>query len=46
MSNNIFNIDFLEFLVLLKKHKIDFLVAGVYAVVLYGYIRSTEEINL
>jgi hypothetical protein len=46
MSNNIFNIDFLEFLELLDKHKVDFLLVGGYAVILHGYIRSTGDIDL
>lgn len=46
MSNNIFNIDFLDFLALLEKHKIDFLLVGGYAVVLHGYIRSTGDMDL
>lgn len=46
MSNNIFNIDFLEFLELLEKHKVDFLLVGGYAVVLHGYIRSTGDMDL
>jgi hypothetical protein len=40
MSNNIFNVDFLEFLELLSKHKVEFLLVGGYAVVLHGYIRN------
>ena len=46
MSNNIFNIDFLDFLKLLEKQKIDFLLVGGYAVVLHGYIRSTGDMDL
>ena len=46
MSNNIFNFDFLEFLKLLEKHDVDFLLVGGYAVVLHGYIRSTGDIDL
>ena len=46
MSNNIFNIDFLDFLALLEKHKINFLLVGGYAVVLHGYIRSTGDMDL
>jgi hypothetical protein len=46
MSNNIFNFDFLEFLKLLEKHEVDFLLVGGYAVVLHGYIRSTGDIDL
>ena len=46
MSNNIFNLDFLEFLELLEKHKVNFLLVGGYAVVLHGYIRSTGDMDL
>lgn len=46
MSNNIFNIDFYEFLELLEKHKVDFLLVGGYAVVLHGFVRSTGDIDL
>lgn len=46
MSNSIFNFDFLEFLELLEKHKVDFLLVGGYAVVLHGYIRSTGDLDL
>jgi hypothetical protein len=46
MSNNIFNLDFLEFLELLSKHKVEFLLVGGYAVVLHGYIRSTGDMDL
>jgi hypothetical protein len=46
MSNNIFNNDFLEFLMLLDKHKVDFLLVGGYAVVLHGYVRSTGDMDL
>ncbi len=46
MSNNIFNADFLEFLMLLEKHKVDFLLVGGYAVVLHGYVRSTGDMDL
>lgn len=46
MSNNIFNIDFYEFLELLEKYKVDFLLVGGYAVVLHGFVRSTGDIDL
>ena len=46
MSNNIFNVDFLEFLHLLEKYKIDYILVGGYAVVLHGYVRSTGDIDL
>ena len=46
MSNNIFNVDFLDFLELLEKHKVEFLLVGGYAVILHGYIRSTGDMDL
>lgn len=46
MSNNIFNVDFLEFLEFLTKHQVEFLLVGGYAVVLHGYIRSTGDMDL
>lgn len=46
MSNNIFNVDFLEFLEFLTKHQVEYLLVGGYAVVLHGYIRSTGDMDL
>ena len=46
MSNNISNVDFLEFLQLLEKYKINYILVGGYAVVLHGYVRSTGDIDL
>lgn len=46
MSNNISNVDFLEFLQLLEKYKINYILVGGYAVVLHGYVRSTADIDL
>ena len=43
---NLFNIDFLEFLELLEKHKVEFLLVGGYAVILHGYGRSTGDLDL
>ena len=40
MSNNIFNFDFLEFLKLLEKHEVDFLLVGGYAVVLHVILEA------
>ena len=37
---NLFNIDFLEFLELLSKHQVDYILVGGYAVILHGYGRS------
>ncbi len=43
---NLFNPDFLEFLELLDKHKVKFLLVGGYAVILHGYVRSTGDLDL
>lgn len=43
---NLFNPDFLEFLKLLDKHKVSYLLVGGYAVILHGYVRSTGDLDL
>lgn len=43
---NLFNIDFLDFLELLDKYKVNFLLVGGYAVILHGYNRSTGDLDL
>lgn len=43
---NLFNIDFLDFLELLEKYKVDYLLIGGYAVILHGYGRSTGDLDL
>ena len=43
---NLFNIDFLDFLELLNKYKVDYLLVGGYAVILHGYGRSTGDLDL
>lgn len=43
---NLFNNDFLDFLSLLDKYKVDFLLVGGYAVILHGYGRSTGDLDL
>ncbi|MFN3753094.1 DUF6036 family nucleotidyltransferase [Flavobacterium sp.] len=43
---NLFNIDFLEFLELLDKYSVDYLLVGGYAVILHGYGRSTGDLDL
>ncbi len=43
---NLFNYDFLEFLELLDKHKVEYLLVGGYAVILNGYVRSTGDLDL
>ncbi len=46
MSNNIFNTDFFEFLMLLEKNEVRYMLVGGYAVILHGYVRSTGDIDL
>lgn len=43
---NLFNKDFLDFLLLLDKHDVDYLLVGGYAVILHGYGRSTGDMDL
>ena len=43
---NLFNVDFLEFLELLEMHKVNYLLVGGYAVILYGYVRTTGDMDL
>jgi predicted nucleotidyltransferase len=43
---NLFNLDFIEFIELLNKYKVKYIVVGGYAVILNGYIRSTGDIDL
>jgi hypothetical protein len=43
---NLFNIDFLDFLELLNKHEVDYLLVGGYAVILHGFGRSTGDLDL
>lgn len=43
---NLFNNDFLDFLELLDKYKVDYLLVGGYAVILHGYGRSTGDLDL
>lgn len=43
---NLFNVDFIEFLELLNKHEVDYLLVGGYAVVLHGYNRSTGDMDI
>lgn len=46
MPNNLFNLDFLEFLELLTKYDVEYLLVGGYAVILNGYVRSTGDMDL
>lgn len=43
---NLFNLDFIEFIQLLNKHQVRYLVVGGYAVILNGYVRSTGDIDI
>ncbi|MBC7557288.1 MAG: hypothetical protein H7195_10045 [Chryseobacterium sp.] len=43
---NLFNIDFIDFLALLKKYDVNYLLVGGYAVILHGYTRSTGDLDL
>jgi len=43
---NLFNNDFLDFLELLYKNKVAFLLVGGYAVILHGYASSTGDLDL
>jgi hypothetical protein len=43
---NLFNIDFLDFLELLDKYAVDYLLVGGYAVILHGFGRSTGDLDL
>jgi hypothetical protein len=43
---NLFNPDFLDFLELLDKNEVEYLLVGGYAVILHGYIRSTGDLDL
>jgi hypothetical protein len=38
--------DFKEFLLLLNQHKVKYLVIGGYAVVFYGYVRFTGDVDI
>lgn len=38
---NVFNSDFQEFIGVLNQHKVDYIPIGGYAVILYGYARTT-----
>ena len=43
---NLFNNDFQEFLELLQKHDLNYLLVGGYAVILHGFVRSTGDMDL
>lgn len=43
---NIFNSDFAEFISLLEKHKVEYILVGGYSVVLHGYPRTTGDMDI
>ena len=43
---SLFNPDFSDFLELLNKNKVRFLLIGGYAVILHGYVRSTSDMDI
>ncbi|MFD1629669.1 hypothetical protein [Pseudopedobacter beijingensis] len=43
---NIFNEDFKEFITLLNTYNIKYILVGGYSVVLHGYPRSTEDMDI
>jgi predicted nucleotidyltransferase len=46
MMGNIFGEDFKEFLLLLNKHQVEYLLIGGYTVILYGYPRTTGDLDV
>ena len=44
--NNIFNPDFEDFIKLLNKNEIEYMLVGGYAVILHGYSRTTGDMDL
>lgn len=46
MSKTFFSQDILEFLFLLKKHKVNYLIVGGEAVIYYGHARLTGDIDI
>lgn len=43
---NLFNTDFADFILLLQKHDVAYILVGGYSVVLHGYPRSTGDLDL
>jgi predicted nucleotidyltransferase len=43
---NIFNADFRDFLVALNSNEVEYLIVGGYAVILYGYSRTTGDLDI
>jgi predicted nucleotidyltransferase len=46
MINNIFNDDFIDYIKLLNKHEVEYMLVGGMAVNFYGYRRSTGDMDL
>jgi len=46
MSNNIFSPDFTDYIELLNKHKVEYMLVGGMAVNVHGYRRSTGDMDL
>lgn len=44
--SNLFNDDFRDFLLLLNKFEVDYLLIGGYTVILYGYPRTTGDLDI
>jgi hypothetical protein len=44
--NNIFNEDFQEFITLLNKNNVDYILVGGYSVILHGYSRTTGDLDV
>ena len=43
---NIFNDDFKDFILYLNQNEVEYIVVGGYAVIIRGYSRSTEDIDI
>ena len=43
---NIFNSDFAEFIGLMEKQKVDYILIGGYSVILHGYPRTTGDMDI
>jgi hypothetical protein len=43
---NIFNEDFRDFIAILNKHEVKYILVGGYAVVLHGYRRTTGDLDI
>lgn len=46
MRNEIFFQDFLEFIQALQQNGVEYLLVGGYAVILYGYMRTTGDLDI